>query len=88
MVESIAAIVILGASPFEIIVGLAAANVCLVTAIPAILLMPVVSECERELRARGALPAEYRAVEKRLPRYVGRMCLFFALTVIANAAFR
>jgi hypothetical protein len=88
MVESFAAIVILGASTFEIILLLTATTVCLLTAIPAILLMPVVSECERELRARRELPAEYRLVEQRLPRYVGRVCFCLVLAVVANAAFR
>ena len=88
MVEVFATITLVGFSTIEGIILLASTCVCLLTSVPAIILIPAIGEFDRELAARGALPAQHTSMESRVPRYVVRALVFAALTGVIIAVLR
>jgi hypothetical protein len=87
MVEAVAETLFFGTSALVVVTALAFSMVGLLLAVPAIALIPVVSEYEGELRARQELPPGYVPVADRVPRYMVRIFIVF-IGVFAIRALR
>jgi hypothetical protein len=83
MIEGMASVIFFRGSKIEIVVMLSAMGVCTLTTLPAIILLPMVGEYERELASRGELGADYVPVHRRIPRYVLRMMMLVAVAMTA-----
>jgi hypothetical protein len=85
MIESGVELLLLGSSTLIRAILLGFLLVALVLAIPAIALIPMIEECERELVVRRGLPAGYQGLNRRVPRYVMRMmAAFVAVALVAS----
>ncbi|HSZ55956.1 MAG TPA: hypothetical protein VK797_09860 [Tepidisphaeraceae bacterium] len=73
MLEAVAEFLLVGHSTFSMVAMFAFATLALLLAIPAIVLIPVVGEFERELAERNSLPPNYESLEKRVPQYMVRI---------------
>lgn len=80
--EGLASIVMFGASTAGLISTCIFCLISLLLAAPALALLPVVGELERELRSRSALEPTYVPMEERLPRFTLRMITWFSAAVV------
>lgn len=82
MLESGVELLLFGSSIVVNVILLGCLLVAAVLGIPAILLIPVVAECEKELLARQALPQGYRSLDDRIPAYAVRMIIAFFISIL------
>jgi hypothetical protein len=88
MAEGMASVIFFHGAKFEVVLMIVAQVISTLTTLPAIILMPMVGEYERELASRGELGEGYVPVHRRIPRYILRAMIFFAVAITAANWFK